>query len=98
MNYAKGEIHEVISIALAIGLLAALAGGKGPVFAGFVLIQHFTLRMILWLQGFTPWNYARFLDYATACIFLRKVGGGYIFLHQELREHFAQIPTERDSH
>lgn len=90
--------HEVISIALAIGLLAAIAGGKGPVFAGFVLIQHFTLRIILWLQGFTPWNYARFLDYATARIFLRKVGGGYIFLHRELREHFAQIPLGRDSH
>ncbi|NJL79841.1 MAG: NACHT domain-containing protein, partial [Richelia sp. SM2_1_7] len=97
-NYAKGGIHEVISIALAIGLLAAMAGGRGPVFAGFVLIQHFTLRIILWLQGFTPWNYARFLDYATAHIFLRKVGGGYIFLHQELREHFAQIHVERDSH
>lgn len=98
LNYARGGIHEVISIALAIGLLAALVGGKGPVFAGFVLIQHFTLRIIFWLQGFTPWNYAHFLDYATARIFLRKVGGGYIFIHRQLREHFAQIPTQRDSH
>ena len=86
--------HEVISIALAVGLLAGLAGGRGPVFAGLVLIQHFSLRVILWLQGYTPWNYARFLDYATERIFLRKVGGGYIFIHRMLREHFAQLKLE----
>lgn len=95
-NYSKGGIHEVISIGLAVGLLAAIAGGKGPVFAGVVLIQHFTLRIILWLKGFTPWNYARFLDYATERIFLRKVGGGYIFIHRMLQEHFAKLPLGRN--
>lgn len=56
-----------------------------------VLIQHFTLRLILCLQGYTPWNYARFLDYATERVFLIKVGGGYIFIHRTLQEHFAQM-------
>jgi hypothetical protein len=36
-----------------------------------------------------PWNYARFLDYATERLFLQKVGGGYIFVHRMLLEHFA---------
>ncbi|MDJ0904037.1 MAG: hypothetical protein QNJ55_35140 [Xenococcus sp. MO_188.B8] len=36
------------------------------------------------------WNYARFLDYASDRIFLQKVGGGYIFIHRLLLEHFAQ--------
>jgi hypothetical protein len=93
-NYSDGGIHEVISIGLAVGLLAGLAGGKGPVFAGLVLIQHFVLRMILWLEGYIPWNYARFLDYATERIFLRKVGGGYIFIHRMLLEHFAQMELD----
>jgi len=33
----------------------------------------------------------RFLDYAAALIFLRKVGGGYIFVHRLVMEHFAGL-------
>ena len=25
------------------------------------------------------------------CIFLQKVGGGYIFIHRYLQEHFAEL-------
>ncbi|OAB57457.1 signal transduction protein [Phormidium willei BDU 130791] len=57
-----------------------------PMFACF---QHFALRVILTLTGKTPWNYAKFLDYATERIFLQKIGGGYIFIHRMLLEHFA---------
>ncbi len=39
--------------------------------------------------GHTPPDYARFLDYATERIFLRKVGGEYIFVHRLLLEYFA---------
>jgi len=95
LPYIEGGIHKVISIGLAVGLLAGMAGGRGPVFAGFVLIQHFTLRVLLWWKGYIPWNYARFLDYATEHIFLQKVGGGYIFIHQTLMEHFAQMQLEQ---
>lgn len=35
---------------------------------------------------------ARFLDYCTERIFLRKVGGGYIFVHHMLMEYFAGLP------
>ncbi len=41
-----------------------------------------------------PWNYSRFLDYCAERIFLRKVGGGYIFVHRLLMEHFASMNTE----
>ncbi|PSO79721.1 MAG: NACHT domain-containing protein, partial [Cyanobacteria bacterium QS_5_48_63] len=57
--------------------------------AGAACIQHFVLRALLWRQGVVPWNYARFLDYATERCFLQKVGGGYIFVHRLLLEHFA---------
>ena len=36
-----------------------------------------------------PLNYVRFLEYATERIFLRRVGGGYIFIHRLVQEHFA---------
>jgi energy-coupling factor transporter ATP-binding protein EcfA2 len=66
-----------------------------PFGGGKALIQHFTLRLILYRNNYIPWNYARFLDYAAERIFLQKVGGGYIFIHRMLMEHFAQMELER---
>ena len=54
-----------------------------------VLIKHFLLRFILHFQGYIPWNYADFLEYTVERIFLQRVGGGYIFIHRSLQEHFA---------
>jgi hypothetical protein len=53
--------------------------------------QHFTLRVILWSNGYIPWNYARFLNYATERMFLQRIGGRYRFMHKFLQEHFAQM-------
>ncbi|MBD2312308.1 protein kinase [Desertifilum sp. FACHB-1129] len=61
---------------------------------GEACLKHLILRLILYCQGCIPWNYSRFLDYATERIFLQKVGGGYIFVHRLLLEHFAQMPLE----
>jgi hypothetical protein len=67
------------------GLIACVLGG------GWACIQHFALRMICSQNDYAPWNYARFLDYATERIFLRKVGGGYIFIHRLLQDYFASL-------
>ena len=40
-------------------------------------------------NGSIPWNYVKFLDYAAERILLRKVGGGYTFIHRMLLEYFA---------
>lgn len=58
--------------------------------------QHFNLRLLLYCKGRTPWNYARFLNYAAERLLLKKVGGGYIFVHRMLMEHLAQRPTESE--
>jgi hypothetical protein len=71
---------SIISWGLILGLLF---GG------GISCIQHLNLRLILWINGFIPSNLARFLDYASERIFMQKVGGGYIFIHRMLLEHFA---------
>jgi hypothetical protein len=39
----------------------------------------------------SPLNYIRFLNYAVERVFLRKVGGGYIFTHRLLMEYFATL-------
>ena len=59
-------------------------------YGGSSFIEHFSLRHILYRQGHIPWNYACFLDHASECRLMKKVGGGYIFYHRMLMEHFAQ--------
>ncbi len=74
----------------ATGLAFGFSAGGGE-----ALIKHILLRLILTLSGTTPWNYSKFLDHATASIFLQKVGGGYLFIHRLLLEHFAALTPEK---
>ncbi|MGD1949832.1 MAG: protein kinase [Leptolyngbyaceae cyanobacterium] len=74
----------------ATGLAFGFAAGGGE-----AVIKHVLLRIILTLQGITPWNYSKFLDYATASIFLQKVGGGYLFVHRLLLDHFVSLGKEK---
>jgi hypothetical protein len=103
---AKNAVVFTLIGLLSLGLVAELVGGRiligtttGLLFgmlspAGIACLQHFALRLVLYCNGYVPWNYARFLDYATQLIFLQKVGGGYIFIHRLLLEHFAGLAVE----
>src|SRR5215218_10964930 len=81
-------------VALDYGLLVGPVFGlvSGLRFGGHAYLHHFALRLVLWHNNFFPLNSVRFLDYATARIFLRKVGGGYVFVHRMVLEYFATIP------
>lgn len=79
--------------ALRLGMIAALIAGS--INGGITCIQHFTLRLMFYCLRYSPWNYARFLNYCTDRLFLQKVGGGYIFVHRMLMEHFAEMPLEQ---
>jgi WD40 repeat protein len=74
-----------------VGLLAAWWYG------GLDVIQHFILRLLLYTWGNLPWNLVRFLDHASGRILLRKVGGGYIFVHRLLQEYFAERYQDEQS-
>ena len=92
-----------IEIGLIFGLSHGLIGGltAGLVFGvvigfqhgGRAYVEHFVLRLLLWYAGCMSLNYPRFLDYATERILLRKVGGGYIFVHRLLLDYFATLDT-----
>jgi len=69
------------------GLLSGLFGGLFV--GGLAYFQHSILRLFLWRAGYAPLRYVHFLDYATRCILLRRVGGGYIFVHRMLLDYFA---------
>jgi eukaryotic-like serine/threonine-protein kinase len=78
-----------LDFGLGVGLLGVMGGGLR--FGGRAYLQHCALRLVLWYNHCAPFNYIRFLDYATARIFLRKVGGGYVFIHRMLLEYFAAM-------
>ncbi|WP_161982521.1 NACHT domain-containing protein [Dictyobacter alpinus] len=78
-------LHNALFIGPSCGLLVGLLIG------GWACIQHIILRILLWRSGVMPWNYAQFLDFATERILLRKVGGGYIFVHRLLLDYFAAL-------
>ena len=60
-------------------------------YGGVDMLKHYILRFILYLTGQTPGKFAHFLDYASRLNFLQKVGGGYIFIHRLLLEHFGAM-------
>jgi hypothetical protein len=86
------DLLDGILYGLLLGLLFGLIGGI--VGGGDAVFKHYILRLILCWRGNIPWRYAHFLDHAADLIFLRKVGGGYIFTHRLLMEHFAQLHDE----
>jgi hypothetical protein len=59
------------------------------------ILKHYTLRLVLASSKAASLNYVRFLDHAAERILLRKVGGGYIFVHRMLLEYFANLEEEQ---
>jgi len=84
---------EVVIWGVKIGVFFGLVGGLigGWFYGGYAFIQHYTLRLILAIQNILPWRLVPFLDHCVDLIFLRRVGGGYIFIHRLLMEHFAEM-------
>lgn len=75
------------------GLLLGL--WLGYKYGGLATVQHICLRLVLSFMGCLSWNYAHFLNYCVDRIFLRRVGGGYVFIHRMLQDHFAALTPER---
>jgi hypothetical protein len=58
---------------------------------GDIVMRHVLIRLMLYQDGIIPLNVAHFLNYCTRLILLRKIGGGYIFIHRYLLEYFAGL-------
>ena len=86
----NGRIHLawlllLPALGVSLGILFALEKGGG------FWLRHWVVRMLLWRSSKAPMRLIRFLDSASDCLFLRKVGGGYIFAHRLLMEYFASL-------
>ncbi len=92
---ARSNAHQYVTICQNDPGEGILAGAGALTNGGDkeACLQHFTLRFLLVRNGFAPWNYLAFLDSAAERLFLRKVGGGYVFIHRMLLEYFAGLDT-----
>jgi hypothetical protein len=62
----------------------------GTFFGGEAVIRYYVTRFLISKRNLLPWRLVPFLDHCVDLIFLRRVGGGYIFVHRLLMEHFAE--------
>jgi hypothetical protein len=76
-------------LALVLGFIFALV--FATIHGGTAWIEHYVLRWYLWRAGYLPWRAIRLLDEAADRILLRKVGGGYMFIHALLLDYFASL-------
>lgn len=75
--------------ALTLGVISGIGGGL--LLGGAAFFRHYVLRFILIRNKLLPRDLTSFLVYAVDLIFLRRVGGSYIFVHRTLMEHFAEM-------
>jgi hypothetical protein len=79
-------------------LVGLLTGPRTGLSAGLdAVLEHYTLRISLACFSPFPLKAIPFLEDATACILLRRVGGGYSFTHRLLLDHFADMDAPGDS-
>jgi transcriptional regulator with XRE-family HTH domain/GTPase SAR1 family protein len=88
MGSSKG-----VGDALRVVWLFAIGGGLfgWAVSGGWAVLRHVVLRWVLHRRQVFPWHAQVFLTDATARILVRRVGGGYSFIHRLLLEYFAHL-------
>lgn len=87
-----------INVGLVVGLSFGLVYGlsNGMSYGGATVIRHYTLRWFLARGNILPypfWNkrLIAYLDAMHERMILRRVGGGWIFIHRSLLEYFASL-------
>ena len=92
---APGDLNSLLSgIPLGVGLGAILGLIFGQIFGGFAWLRHYMVRLSLYLDHRAiPWRLEDFLAYATKIHLLRRVGGGFEFIDQELQTYFETAPA-----
>jgi eukaryotic-like serine/threonine-protein kinase len=85
--------NSIIGMVAGLGIALIVGLNRG----GSAVIKHYALRLILWLKGYTPFNFIKLLDCCDKLILLKKVGGGYIFIHRMLLDYFDELDSSQNS-
>ncbi|MEZ4706499.1 MAG: hypothetical protein R3A44_04795 [Caldilineaceae bacterium] len=83
---------------LILGLIVGLSVGFLQ-YGGRAVVQHYVLRILLAQRHILPYplrdaHLVNWLDDMVDRILLRRVGGGWVFIHRYLLEHFAEQYTD----
>jgi hypothetical protein len=86
----QNTLSTVLILVISGALLIFLLTG------GLAVLRHSIVRRLLWRSRAFPLLAPQFLDDATARFLLRRVGGGYSFVHRLLLDHLADT-TEHEA-
>jgi predicted Ser/Thr protein kinase len=82
-----GIPHPERSSAAVAGMLIGVISGM--VRGGWAVIMHAAVRLVLAATTPLPLRLASFLDQAAELALMRRVGGGYLFLHRTFQDYLA---------
>ena len=90
------------TIVLLATILPGLSIGQGYglsfvawlLYGGAFTTQHYSIRLWLWRCRFAPLRLVPFLEAAVGYRLLRRVGGGYIFVHRTLVDWFDALSED----
>jgi hypothetical protein len=91
--YSAEQLHAANigqGVVLFLGAAAAFGGVAALTYGGIAVGLHAGVRLMLALATPLPLKLQPFLDYAVQRALLRRVGGGWVFVHRALQEHFAE--------
>jgi len=91
------SVRDLLSLAtyiypIGVGLLGGVVVGLNK--GGATVIKHYCLRLAFWMFNYSPLKLVSLLDYCARIIILKKVGGGYVFIHRSVLEYFAELDTK----
>lgn len=88
MTVVTAVLWQNPTLGLVAGILSAIVSLF--MFGGGNVANHFFLRFLLWLTTDLPGDLTGFLEFCVNRVFLHRVGGGYMFIHQAIQEYFTR--------
>ncbi|MEQ9299943.1 MAG: glycerophosphodiester phosphodiesterase family protein [Cyclobacteriaceae bacterium] len=86
-GFMSGEFTNLIK-----GVKAGFGGGLLVFlwFGGLEVVQHYTLRLIIFLRGYGPWSFSAFFLDLSKARFIKSVGASFSFIHPTIKGYFVQ--------
>ena len=93
-NLLSPDLRILSSYGLTSGLPMLVICGTLLIYlltGGLAVLRHFIIRLLLSRSHTFPLPAPQFLDDSTARFLLRRIGGGYSFMHRLILDYFADL-------